>query len=247
MPRLYVAPELIGNETLVIAGEEHRHVCRVLRLGEGDLVTLFDGRGNEADARIGRAGPRAVEVRIVARRQAACAQTSPITLLAGIAKGDKMELVVQKSTELGVSHIVPVVTDRAVVRLDEVRSSLRRVRWQKIAREASRQCGRADVPDVAPVVAFDAALAAVKSDALKLFFWEEPPRKGLREALSQLEAAPPAVVIAVGPEGGFTYREVDLARERGFLIVGLGPRILRTETASLAALAMVGYAIGDLG
>lgn len=246
MPRLYVSPDQLAGDAVILSGEDHRYVCRVLRLGEGDALTLFDGRGNEADVVVGRAGPRAVEVRVQARRQMAASGATSLTLLFGLAKGDKMDLVVQKATELGASRLVPMITDRTVLRLDEVRSQLRRSRWQKIAREASRQCGRSDVPDVAPVVAIETALDLVAPEACKLFFWEEPPRKGLREHLGTIER-PPEVAVAVGPEGGFTYREVDLARARGFTVVGMGPRVLRAETAALAALAMIGYALGDLG
>ncbi len=246
MPRLYVPPDAMGQEAIVLSGEDHRYVCRVLRLEEGDEIVLFDGKGAEADAVLGRAGPRAVEVRVMARRQSPHGEAPSVTLLMGLPKGDRMEIVVQKATELGVAQLVPMLTDRTVLRLDEVRSTLRRQRWQKIAREAARQCGRADVPDVSPVLTLEAALEGVPREALKLFFWEEPPRRGLREHLANVER-PRQIVLAVGPEGGFTYREVERARERGFAVVGLGPRILRTETAAIAALAMTGFALGDLG
>jgi 16S rRNA (uracil1498-N3)-methyltransferase len=123
----------------------------------------------------------------------------------------------------------------------------RRARWQKIAREASRQSGRLDVPDVEPVTALAQALKAAPKEALKLILWEGARQTGLRAILPPPDEPPARIVIAIGPEGGFAVEEVELARQQGFAPVGLGPRILRTETAALVALAILGYAVGDLG
>jgi 16S rRNA (uracil1498-N3)-methyltransferase len=171
-----------------------------------------------------------------------------VTLIQALTKGDKLELVVQKATELGVARVLPVTTQRSVPRFGDagaMRALGRRARWQKIAREAARQSGRADVPEIEPVTPLSTALAAAAKDALKILLWE-----GEREhALGQVLPPPPVarVVIAVGPEGGFSVEEVEAARAAGFVSVGLGPRVLRTETAALVVLAILGFALGDLG
>ena len=142
-----------------------------------------------------------------------------------------------------------MTTVRAVARLDAgaIRTMSRRARWQKIAREASRQSGRLDVPEVEGVTALITALNASPKEALKLMLWEGARQTTLRSVLPAADEAPRQIVIAVGPEGGFTVEEVEAARHAGFTPVGLGPRILRTETAALVVLSILGYALGDLG
>jgi 16S rRNA (uracil1498-N3)-methyltransferase len=245
MARLHVDPSRLAGETVIVSDEDHRYLVRVLRLAVGDTVTLFDGRGAEADATITRLGPRALELRVDARRASDGPIGPELTLIQALARGEKLDLVVQKATELGVGRIIPVTTERAVPRLETVRASSRRVRWQKIAREAARQSGRADVPEIEPVTPLAVAVAAAPRDALKLLLWEQARNISLRSVLPA--AAPSGIVVAIGPEGGFSDGEVAHARELGFQPVGFGPRILRTETAAVAALAVIGYALGDLG
>lgn len=234
----------MAADAVVISDEDHHYVTRVLRLAPGDRLTLFDGQGGEADAEIVRVGPRASEARVLERRRLDKPAGPEITLVQALARGEKLDLVVQKATELGVHRIIPVTTERAVLTLDHVRSTSRRVRWQKIAREAARQCGRPDLPEVEPVTSLPVALAAAPRDGLRLLFWEGARGSSLRQVVPV--ERPSAVVLVVGPEGGFSEAEVARAREVGFAVVGLGPRILRTETAALVALAVIGYAVGDL-
>jgi 16S rRNA (uracil1498-N3)-methyltransferase len=247
MARLHVEPARMAGPAVVIADEDHRYLTRVLRLGAGDRVTLFDGEGNEAEAEIVRVGPRASEAHVLERRRAPAPEGPQVTLIQGLARGEKLDLVVQKATELGVHRVIPVATERSVLTLDHMRSTSRRARWQKIAREAARQCGRADLPEIESVTSFGVAIDAAPRDALKLLFWEGARTARLKDALPGPDSPPPAaVVVAVGPEGGFSDGEVARAREAGFAVAGLGPRILRTETAALVALAVVGFAVGDL-
>ncbi|HJZ84760.1 MAG TPA: 16S rRNA (uracil(1498)-N(3))-methyltransferase [Polyangia bacterium] len=245
MARLYVPAERLDASELEVAGPEHHYLCRVLRLRPGDPVVLFDGQGHERDAQLIRVGPRSATLRLSGRREVALPSGPALTLLVGLAKGDKMDFIVQKATELGVARIVPVLTERSVIRPGErTRVAARQARWNKIAREAARQCGRADVPAIAPVCPLGAALAAAPTGALRLLFWEQARAVKLRDLLPK---APPAqVVIAVGPEGGFSAAEAAAAQALGFVAVGLGSRTLRAETAALAALAVVGYALGML-
>ncbi len=247
MARLFVEQERIAEELVVLADEDHKYLTRVLRLAVGDVVTLFDGKSVEATARITRVGPRALEVRIEERRAVAGSDRPHVTLIQGLAKGDKLDLVVQKSTELGVARFIPVTTERAVTKLEagQAQATSRQARWQKIAREAARQSGRLDIPEVEGVTTLQTALAASAKDALRLLLWEGARQTSLRTVLP---AQPPQqIVIAVGPEGGFTVAEVEAARALGFVAAGLGPRVLRTETAALVTLAILGYALGDLG
>jgi len=153
--------------------------------------------------------------------------------------------VAQKATELGVTRIIPVATERSVVRLDAERAASRAARWRKIAVEASRQCGRADAPEIdAPAPLLD-ALAALSPGGIRLLFHEAERGDTARAALASAEGA--AITVAVGPEGGFAPAEVEAARGAGFRVVGFGPRVLRAETAALAALTVAAFARGDLG
>ena len=244
MTRLWV--ERLAAGRLTVAGADHRYLARVLRLGPGADLTLFDGRGREARARIVAvdAGQAQVVLEVDAPEERLAAAAVPITLVVALLKAEKMDLVVQKATELGAARIVPARADRSVVRLDAARAASRLARWRKIAREAARQCGRADLPAIDEPRELGAALEAAPEAAWKAIFFEGARATSLRAALPA--KPPPAVVLAVGPEGGFADEEVELAREAGYVVVGLGPRLLRAETAALAALAAVGYALGDL-
>jgi 16S rRNA (uracil1498-N3)-methyltransferase len=174
MARLFVEQERIAEELVVLADEDHKYLTRVLRLAVGDVVTLFDGKSVEATARITRVGPRALEVHIEERRPVAPSDRPHVTLIQGLAKGDKLDLVVQKSTELGVARFIPVTTERAVAKLEagQAQATSRQLRWQKIAREAARQSGRLDIPEIEGVTTLQTALAASAKDALRVLLWE---------------------------------------------------------------------------
>jgi 16S rRNA (uracil1498-N3)-methyltransferase len=243
MTRLYV--ESLAPGRLRLAGVDFRYLARVLRLGPGAELVLFDGLGREARARIVSVGGHEVEVEVEEPRVQEAPRRLHLTLMVALLKSEKMDLVVQKATELGVDRLVPVAAARSVVRLDPARAAARVSRWGKIAREAARQCGRADAPEVAAPLPLGEAVAQAPADAWKALLHEGTRAASLRSALP--DRPPQAVVAAVGPEGGFEAAEVDAAREAGFAVVGLGPRILRAETAALAALVVLGYALGDLG
>jgi 16S rRNA (uracil1498-N3)-methyltransferase len=226
----------------VLTGAGFHHLVHVLRARAGDTVVLFDGRGSEAEARVVRLWPTELLLQVGEVRRAGRAPVA-VGLLVALLKGEKMDWVVQKATELGTARIVPVAAANAVVKLDEARGASRRERWERIAREAARQCGRADVPEIAEVVPFAEALAGATGWRLLL----DERERGV--SLRTLVPAPPprAVTVAVGPEGGFTPDEVAAGRAAGFAPCGLGPRVLRAETAAIAALAVVGFVVGDLG
>ena len=243
--RLFVPAERLAGARLTLSGEDHNHVARVLRARAGETITLFDGAGHEVDATLVRVGKSDLELTLGARREGV-ATTSPvaITLLVAVPRGERMDLVVQKTTELGVGRIVPVVTDRSVARPDPTR----RTRWEKIAREAARQCGRADVPRVDAPTPLAAAVAAPDLPATRLALWEAERGRSLRAELTG--TAPgrqnPATALLVGPEGGFAPDELAAAAAAGFVPVSLGPRILRVETAAIVAVTLVQSAAGGL-
>ncbi len=206
-------------ERLTLQGERFHYLVRVLRLGEGAALEVFDGGGRAFSARVERVGEAEAELSLgspVAR-----AVAPPLALVQGLPKGDKLEWVLQKGTELGATLFAPADTARAVVKLDEKRAAERVKRWTKIVEEAARQCGRADVPEV------------------------HPPR-ALLEAVASLPEGDPLALV-VGPEGGLDRGEVTALAEVGGVPVTLGRRVLRTETAALAALAVLQHLRGELG
>jgi 16S rRNA (uracil1498-N3)-methyltransferase len=238
--RLFLPPERLGTQRLILDGDEHRHLGRVLRARTGDKVVIFDGRGNEFDAEVVATGRETTELALGARRDALPA-TIRLTLLQSVARGERMDWIVQKTCELGVARIVPVLTSRVVAR--PAGSPTRRARWEKIAREAARQSGRADVPDVAETVSLAQALATSDAQDLRLCLWEVSRGRALRAALPQ---PPRSTTVLVGPEGGFSEDEIATAEAAGFLTVTLGPRILRVETAAVVAVTLIQASAGGL-
>jgi len=238
--RLFVPPERLRATPIIVTGEEHHHLARVLRARPGDAVTLFDGAGAELGARVVRVGRDETELSPApAARRGAGTGGTPLVLLTAVPRGGRMDFLVQKCSELGVSRIVPVITARSVARPE----AGRRARWEKIAREAARQCGRADVPDVAPPAPLAAALSASDLPARRLVLSPDAAGRSLRSLLP--EPAPTALLV--GPEGGLAPAEVDAARAAGFVPVSMGPRILRVETAAVVAVALAAEAFGALG
>ena len=222
MRRFAIAPERVVDGRVTFDAQQTRHLARVLRLRPGDTV-----------------------VAVVGVAEAAGESPLAVTLVQGLPKGDKLETIVRAATELGVARVVPAVAARTVVRLTDGQAAARLARWQRVAREAAKQCGRRVVPDVAPPRPLEACLDEARDADLALCLWEgdAPP---LGAALADAKR-PRRVVVLVGPEGGLDHREVDAARACGWRVVGLGGRILRTETAGPAMLAILQSRWGDLG
>jgi 16S rRNA (uracil1498-N3)-methyltransferase len=237
--RLFVPADRLTGTTVALTGEAHHHLTIVLRARPGEAVTLFDGVGGEVDARIARIDGQRAELELGARRAGVVG--APITLLAAVPRGPRMDVLVQKTVEVGASRIVPVIAARAVARPEPGR----RERWATIAREAARQCGRADLPAVEAPVDLATALQMPDLPARRLVLFERDQGPGLQSALAGLEPAPTALLV--GPEGGWDPAEREAARAAGFLGVSLGARILRVETAGIVAVALTAAAYGDLG
>jgi 16S rRNA (uracil1498-N3)-methyltransferase len=244
--RLQVAAADLDRGRAIITGDNHHYLFRVLRLAVDDALIVFDGQGREADARIDVVSADEATLLIDGVRAATQPRRPRTTAIVALIKGDRMEWCVQKLVELGVDEIIPVQTARAVVKLSGKRATSRRDRLEAIANDAARQCRRSTVATVAPVCSLAEALEVVEQVGLRLVFATGARDRSLGEVLEADGARPEAVAFAVGPEGGFTPEEVASLEEAGFAAVGLGPRVLRAETAAIAALTAIGYALGDL-
>jgi len=239
MARLFVPRERLQGDHATLDASAHRHLIKVLRLGPGASLRLFDGAGTEIEATIAAVGKASVEVTLGTRRQIPAPACS-ITLLQSLPRGERMDLIVQKTTELGVTAIVPVHSEHGMAKPP----AHRRRRWQTIAEEAARQCGRADVPTVDGPGLLGPTLARFADwPGSRYLVWEGEHGRSLRAALA---SAGRQVCLLVGPEGGFSTAEVALCTASGFAAVGLGPRVLRSETAAIVAVALAQAAGGGL-
>jgi 16S rRNA (uracil1498-N3)-methyltransferase len=244
MRRFAIAPERVVDGRVTFDALETRHLARVLRLGPGDTVVATDGAGHDYTVRLDVVRPRAAGV-VVAVAEAAAESPLAITLVQGLPKGDKLETIVRAATELGVTRVVPALAARTVVRLAERQTAARVSRWQRVAREAAKQSRRRVVPEVAPPRPLDACLDLARDVDVALCLWEDET-SALGAALAEMAPAR-RVAVLIGPEGGLERREVDAARARGWRVVGLGARIMRTETAGPAIIAILQSRWGDLG
>ena len=244
MVRLFVPlPEAAPSE-VSLSGERRHYLLHVLRLGAGATLELFDGQGRAFDARVAAVDESAVRLVLGEARHAPASR--PVHLLQGLPKGDKLEWVLQKGTELGASAFHPVAAERSVVKLEPRRAEERTARWRKIVEEAARQCRRNDVPPVHPPRPLVEAARALEPGTLLLVLDEEESAVPLGE-LFRASAPGTPVALVVGPEGGLAREEVAALQALGGRPVTLGRRILRTETAALAALAVMAYLDGELG
>lgn len=239
--RVYADTALHGPGRATLTGPAAAHVSRVLRLRAGDAVTLFNGDGWEHPGVIAALRGDRVEVDLQARTPGLPDPPVAVTLLQGIARAERMDLVIQKATELGVVRILPILAERSVVRLDERQAARKLGHWRAIAVAACEQCGRSRLPVIEEPCGLAAAMAAVATVGQRLVL-----APGATDALAGLSADAGGVALLVGPEGGLTDAEESLAAAAGFLRRSLGPRILRTETAAIAAIAVLQASVGDL-
>jgi len=239
--RVHVRPDAVRDGRVVLDADETRHVRRVLRLRVGDLVSAMDGLGHEWTVRLTALGARA-EGEILEAGASAPESPLHLTLAQGLPKGDKLDTVIRMSTELGVAAIVPLLSARSVPRAEA--GAARRGRWERVAREAAKQCGRAVVPTVGAPSTLADWLAKRDRDGLLLCLWEREP-VSLAERLPA--RAPSRAAVVIGPEGGLADDEVTALRAAGAIVAGLGPRLLRTETAGPVAVALLQARWGDLG
>ena len=242
LTRLYTYNRLGTGATLRLEGDQARYIGRVLRLRPGDTVRVFNGDDGEFDARIQKVTKSTAELLVEGPVDAATESALKLHLVQGISRGERMDFVVQKATELGVKRITPVLTEYGVVKLDEKRAAKRRDHWQGVAESACEQSGRIRPPLIDAPVALNTwfGMGAKETDTDLIL------RPGAPTPLASIDAPSTKVCLLIGPEGGFSDQEYDDAELAGFTAVSLGPRVLRTETAALAAVAVAQSLWGDL-
>lgn len=241
MPRFFMNNPLAVGNTAVIDGADARHIAGALRMTVGEVLTLCDGAGTDYACTITAVNKDTVEATVDAAAPTASEPTLAVTLYMGMPKGDKLELVIQKAVELGVTAVVPVITARSIVRVGGKDAEKKQVRLQRIAAEAAGQSGRGIIPTVEAPISWKAALARLASENALLCY-----EGGGAPIGTLVTPADTAVSLVVGPEGGFDPAEVDAVIAAGGKIATLGPRILRCETAPLAALAVLMEKSGNM-
>ena len=253
LTRVYVDAPVAAGKRVIVEGSAANHIARVLRLRSGDSLTVFDGSGGEFGARIEEFRKETVVVAVEEHRPLDRESPLPLTLVQGISRGERMDWIIQKATELGASRIVPVFTKRSVVRLDEKQAERKLQHWRAIAVAACEQCGRNRIPDLAVPVDFFDMLAgdpsgrpdsAGRTDSAGSTRLLLSPTGDLR--IDDLQDVGKGITVLIGPEGGLEDVEQEAAVTAGFKAVRLGPRVLRTETAAIAALTIIQRYFGDL-
>ncbi|MBI4522780.1 MAG: 16S rRNA (uracil(1498)-N(3))-methyltransferase [Deltaproteobacteria bacterium] len=245
MARFFVPRENIHESKAIVRGQELNHLRRALRQKPGDRIIFFDNEGWEHEGILRSYEHERGEIEILNSFRPGRESSLQVTLAQALGKGEKMDWVVEKSTELGVASIVPFISRHTVPRPDARKIQARLERWKRIALSATKQCGRTQVPVVLELADFHDLVSGSWDCELKLFLWEREPAHGLaqvREEKTRLKS----LLLVIGPEGGFSPEEVSKALASGFASVRLGQRILRTETAALAALSIAQYLWGDM-
>lgn len=240
MSRFFVPKQYVRGKVITVRGPEAHHILDVMRLQRGDVITAFDGTGREYDGVVSNTSRRGLEIEITASRQRNSSIRQPVVrLIQGIPKKDKMDHIIEKTTELGVAEIIPVVTERTIPSWDIDKMETVAERWRRIAIAASKQCGRTDIPAIGAVTAFSSAIGRHDNSSLSLIAALDDKAISLKEALRGHVHS--CISIAIGPEGDFTQQEIASAVDKGFRLVSLGPRVLKSDTASLAVLAVIQY------
>ncbi|MBQ2462327.1 MAG: 16S rRNA (uracil(1498)-N(3))-methyltransferase, partial [Clostridia bacterium] len=236
----FVKPLQIQGDTVIVTEDAH-HIKDVLRMQAGDTIEVCDGQGMDYTVRLETLSSERVTGRIEEQGPSTSEPAIHVTLFQGLPKSDKMEWILQKGTELGISSFVPVTMQRSVVRYDAKKDAKKTERFRKIAEAAAKQSGRGRIPEVQEVRSFQSVIGEVGKYDLFLVPYEAGLEHSLKRTLSSVPAMPKTVAILIGPEGGIDPKEVDALTEAGAQVVGLGPRILRTETAGMAAVTMLLY------
>ncbi len=244
MPTFFVDRKNISGDTAVLSGTEAGHMLRSLRLSAGDSFYAFDETGSRYRMRILEATSRSLRAEVLETLPPEEPPAVAVTLLVGLPKADKMDFILEKATELGCSRVVPFRSSRTIPRVDAEDARRKTARWERVALAAAKQCGSGRVPDVPGLLSFADALGASGDAAGKVVLYEGEGTFGLKRVLAGMRGAK-SVALLVGPEGGFSEDEVREAERAGFRRAGLGQRILRVETAAVAALAMTMYHFED--
>lgn len=240
----YCEEKNVADDSIRITGSDVNHIKNVLRMREGEALTVCDGTGMEYSCEIAAYADGEAVLRILKKAKAQTELPVRLVLYQGLPKKDKMELIIQKAVELGAAEIVPVMTKRCIVKLEDDKKEAKKLeRWQAIAESAAKQSGRAVIPAVTRVMSYKEALKRAKESGMGLIPYEcAEGMKSLKEVACQA-ANQTTVSVFIGPEGGFEEAEIEVAKEHGIVPVSLGKRILRTETAGFTTLAILMYEI----
>lgn len=248
-PRLFfIDSKNIVDNQVAISDTALKHITKVLRLGKGDRIWLGDESKKRYLIELTEIDYKKATGRILETKEVSDAPAVEIILLQSVLKGEKMDILIQKAAELGVSKVIPVITERTIVKFSESRISSKEKRWQSIAKEASQQSGRWDVPEIAPITDFKYIFEKTGKVDLGLILWENERENRLKTVLRRYKNDDIKRISAfIGPEGGFTEKEIELAREKGFISVSMGDLILRAETAAIIIMGIIQYEFNNIG
>ncbi|MCI1931146.1 MAG: 16S rRNA (uracil(1498)-N(3))-methyltransferase [Clostridia bacterium] len=243
MPKYFAVKENITKDSVLLTGDEARHLAVTMRVKTGDTITVCDGENTDYECIITEVEKDSVCAKIIECKRSDTEPETKITLFQGIPKSDKMEFIIQKCVEIGVCEIIPVATKRIVAKMeDEKKAAKKTERWQKIAESAAKQSGRGIIPKIGKPISFKEALEKISVFESALIPYENEHNFDLRKYVSENKAK--KIGIFIGPEGGFDESEIQLAKDKGIKPVTLGKRILRTETAGMVAIAILIYELG---
>lgn len=243
MSRFFVPKQAVRGKNITVSGREAHHILDVMRLKKSDKVITFDGSGKEYAGVITETHPGSLTIEITAVKDSPLTDLPQITLIQAVPKKDKMDYIVEKSTELGVEALLPALTERTIVRWGADKKRASGERWRRIAEAASKQCGRPCLPYIGEVMELGHAFEFCAGYDLKLIAALSEDSIPVKKAIRGFKGR--KAVVAIGPEGDFTAEEVKEARKAGFKLIGLGPRVLKSDTAGLAALAILNYEFSD--
>jgi len=226
-----------------VIGQDAKHIFKVLRKKRGDNIAITDGRGKDYNSIILNATPESIEIKIIEKFDSITESFIDITLCSGMLKDKKMDFVIKHITQLGVQKWIPFFCERSIPNPNIIKMERRKKRWESIAKESLKQCNRSCLPEISEPLNFETLMKQSENHDFKIAFWEKSNQKikTLQNSIS-----PKKIIILIGPEGGFSKKEILMAREKGFLSYSLGPRILRAETASIASCALIQHLFGDM-
>ena len=240
MPRFFTPKENVKGNLIYIEGREARHITNVMRLKEEDKVIVFDGTGKEYSGFIKEVKPKSVIVEVISTKTAKVEALPEITLAQSMPKKDKMDYIVEKATELGARRIIPIISERTIIKLEEEKSSDRVDRWKRIAVAAAKQCGRRDVTEIEPIQKFYNVIDRTSEFDLTIMACLAENTWSLKKALAEFNAG--KILLFIGPEGDFTPEEIKMAEdESACKFVSLGKRVLKSDTAAIFALSVLNH------
>lgn len=247
MNRFFVSDNDIKDNIVTIKGDDIKHIKNVLRLKENDKISVCDNKDNEYIVEINSISSEGVLGKIIEKVDIIRESNINITLYQGLPKGSKMDMIIQKATELGVKNIVPIITDRTIVKIKDRKKEEKKIdRFRKIALEAAKQSKRGVVPEISSIISIDDAIREIKENgSFTIVPYEDENKLGIKDFIKNVDNK--NINIIIGPEGGFSEKEISNLKEIDSKIISLGPRILRTETAGFTTIAIIMYELGDIG